>query len=263
MERTDSRDADRDQDERTRISLWFITPAHGRVALARICFAQHAWAHRQLAKHGIDATSCVIADDRNLDAARALGFVTLERENEPLGRKFNDGYEKAAHSGADFVMPIGSDDWIDPALIVASLPGEETIGAHQLFASVRADGKRLAELRVDYNGGNGIRVMPTSLLGLLDYRPVADKRDRSLDGSTQQRLARAVRGRGRRLDWSYVDLHPFQTVGFQSYDEQITRWGPLVEDHLVAEHTKPWPILAKHYPAGLVARMQAHYAETA
>jgi hypothetical protein len=262
MGRLDIPDVRRDEDER-RTSLWFITPAHGRVDLARICFSQHAWAQRALANHGIDATSCVIADDDNLDAASDLGFVTLERENQPLGRKFNDGYEKAAHSGADFVMPIGSEDWIDPALILANLPGDDDIAAHHDFASVRADGKVLAELRVDYNGGNGIRIMPTALLRPLDYRPVADRRDRSLDGSTQQRIARAVRGRGKRLDWSYVDLHPFQTVGFQSSDEQITRWGPLVADHLVTAHADPWPILADCYPSELVDQMRAHYAETA
>lgn len=253
-----------DEAERTRISLWFVTPAHRRVDLARICFAQHAWAHRRLAEYGgIDATSCVIADDENLDAAAEHGFVTIERNNEHLGGKLNDGYEKAARSGADYVMPIGSDDWIDPALIIANLPPPDEIGAHRFFASVRGDGERIAELHVDYVGGNGIRIIPTPILAPLEYRPVAEKRSRSVDGSTQQRLARALRARGQRLGWRYVDLHPFQTVGFQTYDEQLTPYGPLVEDHLVREHGEPWQILAECYPRDLVDRMQAHYAEAA
>jgi hypothetical protein len=262
MGRLDLPDPHRDEDE-SRISLWFITPAHGRSKLAAICFEQHARVHVALSKLGIDSTSCVIASDENLDLARAQGFVTIERDNEHLGAKFNDGYEAAARAGADYAMPIGSDDWIDPALIPASIPGPDEIGAHRDFASMRADGQKLATLRVDYPGGNGIRVMPMRLLAHLDYRPAAERRARSIDGSIQQRLARSVRGRGRRLDWRYTDLHPLQTVGFQSLDEQLTRYGNLVSDHLIKEHDSGFALLSKHYPLDLVLRMRSRCAEVA
>ena len=97
------------------MSMWFVTPAWQRYELTAVCLRQRQWVIEQLADHGIEARCVVVADDENLDIARALGFDVVEQRNDRgLGRKFNDGYEHAARAGATWIVPIGSDSWIDP-----------------------------------------------------------------------------------------------------------------------------------------------------
>jgi hypothetical protein len=99
-------------------SLWFIIPAYGRLELARVCLRQLRRTCDALTEHGIEATAVVIADDENLETARELGFGTTVQSNEFLGRKYNDGFQLACDPEynprpADYVMPYGTDDWID------------------------------------------------------------------------------------------------------------------------------------------------------
>lgn len=62
----------------------------------------------------MSATSVIVADDENLEIARQHGFDTVEAPNDDLGRRFNLGFEYAAHAGADVFVHIGSDDWLHP-----------------------------------------------------------------------------------------------------------------------------------------------------
>src|SRR5687767_4792022 len=99
-------------------SLWFVVPAFGRVELARICLRQLRRTCDALQAEGVEATAVVIADDENLDAARELGFGTIERDNRAVSRKFNDGIQLALDPAynprpGDYVVPCGSDDWVD------------------------------------------------------------------------------------------------------------------------------------------------------
>lgn len=76
-------------------TLWFVVPAHGRERLAAICLKQLRRTCDALSAEGIDATAVVIADDANLDTARELGFGTIERANDFVSAKYNDGIEFA------------------------------------------------------------------------------------------------------------------------------------------------------------------------
>lgn len=76
-------------------SLAFVVPAHGRIPLARICLTQLRRTCDALTDYGVAATAVVVACDENLDTARDLGFATVERNNEFLSRKFNDGIQMA------------------------------------------------------------------------------------------------------------------------------------------------------------------------
>src|SRR5574337_351116 len=128
-------------------SLWFVVPAAGRSAMAAACLRQLQRTCATLVAAGVRASAVVVADDENLDVADELGFGTVRRGNRPLGRKWNDGYQLAGEAGVDFVVPFGSDDWIDPAAILAApLPGPDEIRCFRRSAVVREDGRRLAEL---------------------------------------------------------------------------------------------------------------------
>src|SRR5688572_14547654 len=109
-------------------SLWFIVPAHGRTELARICLRQLWRCCHDLIENGVDATAVVVADDENLDTARDLGFGWVRHDNQYTSQKFNEGIYLACNNPrpADYVVPCGSDDWVDYRLFL-ELPPTDTM----------------------------------------------------------------------------------------------------------------------------------------
>ena len=99
-------------------SLWFVVPAHGRFDLATVCLRQLRRTCDALLDAGIEASAVVVGDDPSLQTATELGFGTVRRDNRFLSRKFNDGIQLALDERfnprpADYVVPFGSDDWVD------------------------------------------------------------------------------------------------------------------------------------------------------
>lgn len=236
-----------------RPSLWFIIPCHGRLDLARVCLRQLRRTCDTLTENGVDASAIVIADDENLDTALELGFGTVERENVPLGRKWNDGYELAGHEMVDYAVPFGSDDWIDSNLILAGLPPNGVIRCFRKAAFVREDGKRLARLNITYEAGIGIRIIPVSALRRLGCRPAEEDRARAIDTSVLVRLTAAI---PMRLE--YHDLHPLQIVDWKS-DTQLNSYRDCLRFLDGKESRRPFDDLAGTYPADALAEMRAVY----
>lgn len=228
------------------MTLWFVTPAWQRYALSEVCYDQRVEVIRTLAANGVEARCVVVADDENIDLARARGFDVVERDNEWLGRKFNDGIEYACRNGASRVVPIGSDSWIDPAYFLPLTPRAIT-RTSGLYCVVTAD--RMAEINVDDVKGAGPYVIDRWALRGSGFRPAKDEIKRGVDGST-------IKGIRVQMRWKRNDLHPFQYVGFRGvphltpYENLLERWG-------VREHADPWAILANHYPPALVERARA------
>jgi glycosyltransferase involved in cell wall biosynthesis len=225
-------------------SIWFITPAWQRYELTAVCLEQRRRVIEALAGQGIEGRCVVIADDENLDIARGLGFDVVERDNDGLGRKVNDGYEYAAGQGATWLVFIGSDSWIDPAYL-APLPtdGAAIVRSSPAYCAVTPD--RLALLRVTHpTNPAGPHLFHRDLLARAAFRPVADDLMRHIDSRTNRALSP--------FRWSFRDVHPLQYIGFRAppmitrYDALWNRWG-------IAEYPDPWALLAEHYPADLVA----------
>ena len=225
------------------MTLWFVTPAFGRYELSALCFDQRLDVIRALAEAGVAARCVVVADDENIDLARERGFDVVERDNEWLGRRFNDGIEYACQNGASRVIPIGSDSWIDPAYFLPLPPRRETLTS-RLYAVVTAD--RMAEVYVNDTKGAGPYVLAREALRSTKYRPARDDIKRGVDSST-------IRGLRYRVRWTHREVHPFQYVGFRGVPH-LTPYRTLVEAWGVREHLDPWSILAEHYPIGLVDR---------
>lgn len=231
--------------------MFFVTPAWQRFDLTAVCFEQRRRVIEELARHGIEAHCVVVADDENLDIARGVDFDVVEqRNNGPdgkpwLGRKFNDGYEYAGRHGADYLVAIGSDSWIDPAYFL-NLPNRSITRTAVEYCVVKPD--HLATLCIDNTPGVGPYVFHRRLLAPSGFRPAEDNIPRHVDSST---LAGIVRTTGRLIHFQRHSLHPFQYVGFRQaplltpYDRLWTRWG-------VDEFADPWARLAEHYPADLV-----------
>lgn len=229
--------------------IYFVTPAFRRYELSEVCFEQRRRVIDELADHDIEARCVVVADDRNLDIARDLGFDTVRQNNDWLGRKFNDGIEYAARHHAEWIVPIGSDSWINPWYLMP-LPDSDLTRTSGLYAVVESH--RMATLQVGAKNPAGPHMIHRDRLPH-NLRPARDELMRYVDSSTLAGL--------RDLHWQHWDVHPLQYVGFRGqphltpYDRLWRAWG-------VRETTDPWTELAAHYPADLVERARRCLSST-
>lgn len=237
-------------------SVWFVVPVHGREEISRVCLRQLRRTCAELAGHGLEANAVVVGCDANLEVADGLGFATVERENRPLGRKWNDGYELACrHGGADFVVPLGSDDWVDAAFIAGPLPAADEVRCARLSAVVREDGQRLQRLRIRYEGGDGVRIFPATLFEPLGFRPAEEDRDRAIDTSVFRQLGYAHGGRPRLV---YHDVDHLQIVDFKSPEGQLNEYAGVRAGHRDGEEDRGvWELLASRYPMEAVSEMMS------
>lgn len=231
------------------MQLWFVTPAFRRFALAEVCFDQWKQVSAALAREGVELHVVVVADDDNLDIARAAGFETVERDNNWLGRRFNDGYEYAAAQGADWITAVGSDSWIDPAYFLP-LPDPDVTRRGNLLTVVTRT--KLAELYVNHIGVTPY-LFHRSLLEPTGFRPAEDRIRRGCDTSTIVGIEYA---RQARIAWEERNLHQYQHISFRAYPH-LTRYTRLWAAYGQRERNDPWSLLAEHYPADLVARARA------
>lgn len=203
-------------------SLWFVVPAHGRAELGRVCLRQLRRTCDLLSAEGIEATAVVIGDDENLDTALELGFGTVRRNNDFLGRKFNDGFQLACDPAfnprpADYAMPYGTDDWVDHRILL-NLPKPDTILAFCTLCLVREDGKEMTARHLNNQGGAGLRVYPRELIAAANYRPADEDRSRGCDSST---IANLKKFTAFQITYRYID--PRQIVDWKS-STQINRY---------------------------------------
>lgn len=223
--------------------MYFVTPAFGRYEMTALCLDQRLDVIRTIADYGIEGRVVIIADDANVDVARERGAEVVVQNNDYLGRKWNDGSEYAYHQGADFIVPIGSDSWIDPRYFM-HLPKRNEVRTSGLYAAVTAD--RLGTINI--NRGNmpaGPYVIPRAVLERSSLRPVREEENNYTDGSM-------IAGMGA-FRWERRDLHPLQYVGFR-YPPFMTSYAALMRRWGVAEFDDPWVQLAAVYPVDLVER---------
>jgi hypothetical protein len=242
-------------------SLWFVVPAYARFDLTRICLRQLRRTCDALELDGVRASAVVVADDDNLTTATDLGFATVRRDNRYLSRKFNDGIQLAldprhnAHP-ADYVVPCGSDDWIDHRALL-DLPDDRTMVGFQRISVVREDGCELTTRFLNYSGGSGIRIYPAALMRPLGYRPADPDRQRACDTSILTNLAHYWTGRMRIM---HHHLHDYQVVDWKSPVEQLNTYEQLATVHRGSEAQDPFVVLAGVYPDESLMDMQQHYA---
>ncbi len=237
--------------------LWFLVPAHGRLQLSRICLRMLQQTCERVWDLGIEANAVVIADDENLELARELGFATVERDNEFLGRKMNDGYQLACDpefnpEPADYVVPVGSDDWLDP-VIFKSLPEGGRIGTFRQIAVVDEERKNLAQVRAPYVGGWGIRIVPREIVARAGYRPCEEDRNNALDSSAMRGFRIA---NGNRLPQVVeLDVHPLQIVDWKSREKNLHPYRELAAWRK-APLEDPFDVLTGIYPDWALAQMK-------
>lgn len=239
-------------------SLWFIVPVHGRAQLTSICLRQLRRTCDALSQEGIETTAVVIGDDENLDTARELGFGVVERDNSFVSAKYNDGIQLACDPSlnprpADYVVPCGSDDWVDHRLFL-ELPPPDTIYCFQRLSFVRPDGREMVQRFINVRGGCGIRIYPRDIFAPLFYRPADEDRKRACDTSIITNLWRAVRPKV-----VHRDLDPKQIVDWKSTDIQLNLYESLTFHRTFANPQDPFEALVGLYPDEALQEMARHY----
>ena len=237
--------------------LWFIVPVHQRLKLTAICLRLLLETCKRMREYELEATAVVIGDDESVDLARELGFATVRRDNDFVGRKFNDGYQLACDpdfnpSPADFVVPCGSDDWLDP-VIFNTLPEGGRIGIFRQLAHVDEKRERLAQVTIPYLAGCGIRIIPCEKIAAAGFRPCAEDRQISLDSSTMSGLKKA---NGAFPDLEELDVHPLQIVDWKSDDIQLHPYKEVAPWRKRVDEADPFDTLAGHYPDWALEEME-------
>jgi hypothetical protein len=245
----------------TRPTLWFVVPAHGRHNLAAICLRQLRRTCDRLTDAGVEATAVVIADDENLDIARDLGFGTVERNNQFLSRKYNDGIQLALdpefnQRPADYVVPCGSDDFVHDSLFHV-LPSSNAMIGFQQMCFVREDGREIVARRIDYPGGCGIRIYPRQVMAKLGYRPADEDRAHGCDTSILYNLQRA----NPTLRVINSSPEPWKIVDWKSPSEQVTPYAEVGGRHPTLWTKDPFEALDGLYPDDTLDAMTWHYAQ--
>ncbi len=240
------------------IRLWFVVPVYGRLELTRVCLRQLRRTCAAAAAYGLEATAVVIGDDSSLDVARELGFATVKRDNRFLGRKFNDGYQLACdpeHNPrpADYVVPCGSDDWFDAALL-ERLPGPNRIGIFRRLAVVNETRTELLRVEVSYKTAAGPKIIPAGLLEACRWRPAAEDRRRAIDASTIEGVKRAHGGLWPTM--VELDQHDLQIVDWKSAEQQLNSFEVLRSYGRGRKLEDPFEALDGVYPAEALDEMR-------
>jgi hypothetical protein len=235
--------------------VWFVVPAHGRVEKTEACLRQLRRTCDALDGFGFAASAVVVAEDENLEIAKSLGFTGVRQQNYPLGRKWNDGYQFACrHGDADYVVPLGSDDWVDP-IILSDLPDVHEVRCHRLSSVVSENGQRISPLKIWYDGGDGVRIFPRPLLERLGVRPADEHRDRAIDTSIMHRLRIIHQGDPAIRYW---DANPWQIVDWKTRDDQLNTYEACVTYRNEPERDV-WETLEGRYPAESLDEMRKVY----
>jgi len=247
-------------------TLWFCVPVHGRLPLAKICLRQLRRTCDALYGDGVDASAVIVSDHDSLEELDVLGlkFGWVLRENDYTSAKFNDGIQLATDprynpTPVDYVVPCGSDDWLDHRLFTEPLPGENTIFGFQQMSFVREDGKEIVSPTIRYVGGSGIRIIPRQLLESVGYRPADEDRMRGCDTSILSNLRRARPD----LEVRNWHLHPRQIVDWKTPGLQLNSYKEVTAIHGAHSPADPFVELADFYPAEALDEMRSYYEELA
>jgi glycosyltransferase involved in cell wall biosynthesis len=237
--------------------------------VTRLALAQ--WRHLadELEPVGITIRAVVVADDENLEVAASYGFDTVKMDNSMLGAKVNAGISYAGEHGADFIVTIGSDDWVHPDFFLPLLDGDENgppppMPTDEKPWAVWADGPQVLGGRTMFlvdlmaeegrmvrsNGAHGVIpwVFPRAVFAARRFQPVPRQRlgvDRGLDGAI-------LSGLPTRPGWFYHDPHEMTRVDFKSSCNLTPYPGLSFNLGYGPVELDPWARLAEHYPAWLV-----------
>lgn len=171
------------------MKLTICTALWQRHALAPVWWSAVQRIRRSFARGGIQAEVCVGGDEQaHRERAEEQGAEWVEVPNRPLGRKWNAIVEAACLSGTDFILILGSDDFLADSIIDRYSEllrgGWLHLGLCGCYVWELATGRVGLYQPSDAPMGQPIgagRVVAAALLSPLDYRPWLDALNDHMD----------------------------------------------------------------------------------
>ena len=122
------------------INITIVTPVWQRPLLTAI-YLRHLTRLVQSARgYGFNLGAVIVGSERGASyglVQKLTSFNYVEHPNKPLGAKFNKGVEKALERGADYVLIMGSDQFVRPSIFkeyaAAIEAGHEYVGVHDTY----------------------------------------------------------------------------------------------------------------------------------
>jgi len=236
-------------------SLCFITPVWQRYELTEIVLKHRKLVCDELQSMGIDASSIIIGDDDNLDIALKLGFEVVERDNEFLSRKFNDGYEYAFSAGFDYCYPVGSDSLLTADQFMHNV-GEELPVASHYYCMIHSSGMERIDVEIAVPGGIGPLIIPVPMLTKFP-RPIQEDMRRGCDNAARQTILSAgVQILTRKADAQW------EHVAFQSGVTQITDYERIRRVYNAEQYDIDYgvfPEIEALYDSGTITALKDYY----
>lgn len=162
---------------------------HGRIPLVK------ATVKRLLNKNHVSHVICVGSEPEERRACHESGAEFVKHDNKPLGKKWNYGFRAAKSYNPDFVVYVGSSDWLSDNWLPVMIPFAEEHGlAGKLdfnLLHISSSSYEVAWWR-GYRAGSGRenepigigRVISSKLLDTIGWKPfdddAADGMDRAM-----------------------------------------------------------------------------------
>lgn len=70
----------------------------------------------------VDTVICVVENQQDREICAKAGAVIVNSINKPLGHKWNDGFSAAKDFNPDYVLYVGSSDWVSGNYLEVMLP---------------------------------------------------------------------------------------------------------------------------------------------
>jgi hypothetical protein len=159
-----------------------VIPVHGRIPLLKITI------QRLFDRNGVDHIICVGSEEERAVCNNA-GAEFFEFANKPLGKKWNYGFMMAKKYNPEFIIYVGSSDWLSDNWIPVLLPLAEKvdmigkpdfnmlhIGSEMIVANW--PGYPIARRHEPIGIG---RILNSRWLDKIGWRPFEDELNKSMD----------------------------------------------------------------------------------
>jgi CTP:molybdopterin cytidylyltransferase MocA len=190
------------------------------------------------------------SEDTHRTMAADHAAVWVEAYNDPLGAKFNAAAQRAFHDGADYLMVMGSDDFLATKTLQVMAnriqQGARYVGLSGCWFHDLATGR--TSLFEAYPVGHAQRGQPIGLGRLLHRsllprhgRPWQDDLNRSLDWSMTQRC-KLPKASVVQVGETVVALDVKTRANIWSFD-RVTQNRAVTVDHPALQLVPEWPML--------------------
>ena len=236
-----------------------ITPAWKRYEVSNIVFQNFYNLQKKLRKE-INLKVIIISDDENLNIAKKFGFITVETDNEFLGRRFNNGFEKAIEIGSDFVLPVGSDSLITKNIILSGvkLSNSNSLVFSTMHSMLNEAGNKIGCI----NTASGSENQNKGALWFYNRESIINAGKRpcknNINSSCDRHTINSILEHNKNINFKINNISYFQHLAIKSKDIQIWKY-EIYRPQFVKEITKINKVILNNYGPLVLEELQKYY----